>query len=118
MRLQLFLTAGIDERNEGDRRNGACFRPVQVKDATAFGNVLTWTGLIRRNWEGPTYMPLLKDKSGANAVEFAVVLPVLLLIVLGIIQFGVIFFTYNNMVQAARKLAPLRRGFSFACGCP
>ncbi len=50
-------------------------------------------------------MSLLKDKSGANAVEFAVVLPVLLLIVLGIIQFGVIFFTYNNMVQAAREAA-------------
>ncbi len=48
---------------------------------------------------------LLKDKSGANAVEFAIVTPVLLLIVLGIIQFGMILFTYNNMVQAAREAA-------------
>ncbi len=48
---------------------------------------------------------LLKDKSGANAVEFAIVVPVLLLIVLGIIQFGIILFTYNNMVQAAREAA-------------
>ncbi len=50
-------------------------------------------------------MSLLRDKDGANAVEFAIVAPVLLLIVLGIIQFGVILFTYNNMVQAAREAA-------------
>lgn len=48
---------------------------------------------------------LLKDERGANAVEFAIVVPVLLLIVLGIIQFGMILFTYNNMVQAAREAA-------------
>ncbi len=49
---------------------------------------------------------LLKDKSSANAaVEFAIVVPVLLLIVFGIIQFGMILFTYNNMVQAAREAA-------------
>ncbi len=48
-------------------------------------------------------MSLLKDESGSNAVEFATVAPVVLLIVLGIMQFGMIFFTYNNMVQAARE---------------
>ena len=46
-----------------------------------------------------------KDESGANAVEFALVAPVLLLLILGIIQFGMILFTYNNMVQAAREAA-------------
>ncbi len=50
-------------------------------------------------------MSLLEDKSGANVVEFAIVAPVVLLIVLGIIQFGMILFTYNNMVQAAREAA-------------
>ena len=48
---------------------------------------------------------LLKDESGSNAVEFATVAPILLLIVLGIMQFGMILFTYNNMVQAAREAA-------------
>ncbi len=46
-----------------------------------------------------------KDESGANAVEFALVVPVLLLLILGIIQLGIILFTYNNMVQAAREAA-------------
>ena len=44
-----------------------------------------------------------KDESGANAVEFALVAPVLLLLILGIIQFGMILYTHNNMVQAARE---------------
>ncbi len=48
---------------------------------------------------------LLKDKSGSNVVEFAIVAPLLLLIILGIMQFGMILFTYNNMVQAAREAA-------------
>ena len=48
---------------------------------------------------------LLKDENGAPMVEFALVLPVLLLIFFGIIQFGFIMFTYNNMVQAAREAA-------------
>ncbi len=49
--------------------------------------------------------PLGKDESGANAVEFALVTPVLLLLILGIIQFGMILYTHNNMVQAARETA-------------
>ncbi len=49
---------------------------------TEGGNVLTWTALVRRNWEGlsmwylklRTFIPsLLKDDSGANAVEFALI---------------------------------------------
>ena len=39
------------------------------------------------------------------AVEFAFVLPVLLMIVAGIIQFGAIFFLQNNMSNAAREAA-------------
>ncbi len=44
-----------------------------------------------------------KDESGANAVEFALVAPVLIILMLGIIQFGMILYTHNNMVQAARE---------------
>jgi len=46
-----------------------------------------------------------QSDSGATAVEFAFVLPVLLMIVAGIIQFGAIFFLQNNMANAAREAA-------------
>lgn len=46
-----------------------------------------------------------QSNSGATAVEFAFILPVLLMIVAGIIQFGAIFFLQNNMANAAREAA-------------
>jgi hypothetical protein len=46
-----------------------------------------------------------RSEGGATAVEFAFVLPVLLMIVAGIIQFGAIFFLQNNMSNAAREAA-------------
>ena len=44
-------------------------------------------------------------RMGAAAVEMAVVAPVLVLILGGIIQFGGLFFLHNNMVNAAREAA-------------
>lgn len=41
--------------------------------------------------------------SGAAAAEFALLLPVLLLLFFGIVQYGLMFFTYNNMNNAARE---------------
>jgi Flp pilus assembly protein TadG len=46
-----------------------------------------------------------RSDSGATAVEFAFVLPVLLMIMAGIIQFGAVFFLQNNMANAAREAA-------------
>ena len=46
------------------------------------------------------------DDSGASAVEFALVVPLLLLIVFGIINFGVLFsqqLTLNNAVRAGAR---------------
>lgn len=43
--------------------------------------------------------------SGAAAVEFAIVLPVFLVMLFGIIQFGAVLFLHNNMVNAARETA-------------
>jgi len=56
----------------------------------------------RRNW--------LKDwrkrgESGAAAVEFAIVLPIFLVMLFGIIQFGSVLFLHNNMMNAARETA-------------
>ena len=46
-----------------------------------------------------------KDESGANAVEFALVILVLIPFILAILEFGILLFTYNNMVQTARETA-------------
>lgn len=42
-------------------------------------------------------------ESGAAAVEFALILPLLLLFLFGVVQFGFLFSVYNTMVHAARE---------------
>jgi Flp pilus assembly protein TadG len=43
-----------------------------------------------------------RERSGAAAVEFAIVLPIFLMILFGIIQFGSLMFLHGNMLNAAR----------------
>jgi hypothetical protein len=45
------------------------------------------------------------DDSGAAAIEMAFVLPVALLLLMGIIQFGALFFLQNTMVNVANDVA-------------
>lgn len=45
----------------------------------------------------------LSDDAGAQAVEFALILPVLLLLVLGIINFGYVFGQQLSLNQAVRE---------------
>ena len=49
-----------------------------------------------------------KNQRGAAAVEFGLVLPVLLMILLGIIDYGWVFFSQLQMTNAVREGA--RRG--------
>jgi len=44
-----------------------------------------------------------RDDRGAAAVEFALVLPILLVLVLGIVQFGITFSQWLEMEHAARE---------------
>ncbi|MFN2520097.1 MAG: TadE/TadG family type IV pilus assembly protein [Candidatus Limnocylindria bacterium] len=46
---------------------------------------------------------LLRDDDAQSLVEFALLLPVLLLVLMGIIQFGLIFVTYVTMNNASRE---------------
>lgn len=43
------------------------------------------------------------DDAGAAAVELAFALPILITLLFGIIQFGFIFFVWNDMMNAARE---------------
>jgi len=49
---------------------------------------------VTRRWSG---------ESGAELIEFALVLPLLLLVVLGIIDFGFLFQRYEVVTNAARE---------------
>ncbi len=46
---------------------------------------------------------LWRDRGGAAAVEFAFILPILLLLFSGIVQFGAIMFLENHMTNVARE---------------
>ena len=44
-----------------------------------------------------------RDDAGAAAVEFALVLPILLLLIFGIVDFGRLYFTQITLTDAARE---------------
>ena len=48
---------------------------------------------------------LLKSQKGATAVEFAIILPLLLLLIFGIIEFGLFLFNRHVITNAAREAA-------------
>jgi len=49
------------------------------------------------------FRSILNREKGASAVEFALVLPALILLVFGIIQFGILFHDYISITHAARE---------------
>jgi len=49
------------------------------------------------------YSAFRTDEDGAAVVEFALVLPILLLIIWGIIEIGRAFYTINNAASSARE---------------
>jgi Flp pilus assembly protein TadG len=53
----------------------------------------------------PTSRSPVGDDAGAAAVELAFVLPVALLLLMGIIQFGALLFLQNTMVNVANDVA-------------
>jgi Flp pilus assembly protein TadG len=54
-----------------------------------------------------TFFRRLRQDDGAQLVEFALVLPLLLFVVLGIAEFGIIFQRYEVVTNAAREGARL-----------
>ena len=58
-----------------------------------------------------------RNDSGQDLVEYALALPVFLLLVFGIMEFGILFMNYNTVAGAAREGA--RAGILSSCnaGC-
>jgi Flp pilus assembly protein TadG len=56
---------------------------------------------------------LRRSESGAEIIEFALTLPLLLLVVLGIIEFGFVFQQYEVVTNAAREGARIASLFTY-----
>ena len=50
---------------------------------------------------------IIKNEKGASAVEFALILPILIMLVFGIFQFGIAYNNYITITHAAREGARL-----------
>ena len=48
---------------------------------------------------------VIDNERGASAVEFAIVLPVLVMFVFGIIEFGIVFYNKAMITNACREAA-------------
>ena len=48
--------------------------------------------------------PLARREDGVSAVEFGLILPVFVVLLMGIIEFGMIFFAQNSAQNAARDI--------------
>jgi Flp pilus assembly pilin Flp len=46
---------------------------------------------------------IIKSEKGASAVEFALILPLLIMLVFGIVEFGIAFNNYVTITHAARE---------------
>jgi hypothetical protein len=57
----------------------------------------------RRSLRGKLLRALGQDQRGAAAVEFAFIMPILLLMFSGILQFGSVMFLENHMTNVARE---------------
>jgi len=60
------------------------------------------TGWVRRSAD---MLGLVRDERGTAAAEFALLITPLMVIMFGIVQFGLAFSVYNTMTDAARRAA-------------
>lgn len=58
---------------------------------------------------------ILREKRGTAVVEFAIIFPVLAMLVFGVIDFGRAFFLRNNLVSAVREGARFGATLSSPC---
>ena len=66
-----------------------------------------WTRQTSAGRQGrpATLAALWREEGGASAVEFALILPLLIMLLLGVIQYGSLFLVQTRMNDAARDTA-------------
>jgi Flp pilus assembly protein TadG len=62
----------------------------------------------------------LHSESGQELVEYALVMPLMLLLIFGLIEFSLVFFSYNTISNAAREgaragIRPITAACDLAC---
>ena len=55
----------------------------------------------------------LRSEEGAAAVEFAIIVSLLFVILFGIMEFGLAFFELQNLRSAARRVPPRSNSLSW-----
>jgi Flp pilus assembly protein TadG len=63
------------------------------------------------------FRPRRRTEKGAAALEFALVMPILFVLVFGLIQWGVYFWAYQGGADAARQAARTSATGQFATDC-
>ncbi len=74
-----------------------------------------WRIRLRKAWWRPLlsltltkkWRAFASDRRGVSAVEFAFVLPVLIILLTGIVQMGLMFFVQHNMTSISQETARL-----------
>ena len=59
--------------------------------------------MVQARYRSRWWRLLKRDEGGGAALEFGLILPVFLIILFGIIQFGYLFVVQNSMTNAARE---------------
>ena len=49
-------------------------------------------------------MKIFRNRSGASAIEFAMIAPIIVLLMMGVIEFGLILFTYASAQNTTRNV--------------
>jgi Flp pilus assembly protein TadG len=83
-----------------DRVGGACLRRAACSLRLVRGQLAR--GLARRR--ASCLAAALRDRSGAAAIEFALVAPLFLLLLVGILEISIMFFT-SSVIEGATKEA-------------
>jgi Flp pilus assembly protein TadG len=83
-------------------------RVIPIASGSASAASTASAGLIRR-WIGSAARRLLRDRTAAAAVEFAIIGPTFLLLLLAILELGYMVFVQSVLDAAARDAARLIR---------
>jgi Flp pilus assembly protein TadG len=59
---------------------------------------------------------MIRDQNGGAAVEFAIILPLLIALLFGIVEFGLLLYNKQIITNASREGAPKINGCGYSDG--